>query len=266
MENVSKEYFWWNLEESYFIGVLHDSIGLYFLEDHPYTNWEEFLSNDPHMAYAQLTYVRFDSLEQQFVDLRVIPQMLGVEKVPVISSVKNINRYDWLKSIVDLALFRFSSIRDILFHFINEVLKLNIENYKLNTKYLIKALKHKCPEIIEDIKLIDKAGSSLRDNRNERAHKGFSNLFTKDDQMFRSVSWIEEQAKIHDYDLVAVYESSREIIYKTVVSEVKNALEITIKIVDELYPYYRDEFENLANNSKTGDKLSQHFHLHKKED
>jgi len=27
-----------------------------------------------------LTYIRFNALEQQFVDLRVIPQMLGVNK------------------------------------------------------------------------------------------------------------------------------------------------------------------------------------------
>ena len=102
---MNNEYHWWDLEDSSFKGVLYDSINCYFLHDLPYKNWQEFSEADPHMAYAHLTYVRFNMLEQQFIDLRVIPQMLGVETVPVKSSVQDINRYDWLKSIVDLTLF-----------------------------------------------------------------------------------------------------------------------------------------------------------------
>ncbi|EII3729019.1 hypothetical protein LG468_003854, partial [Vibrio cholerae] len=106
---MNNEYYWWDLEDSRFKAVLYDSINCYFLHDLPYQNWQEFSEADPHMAYAHLTYVRFNMLEQQFIDLRVIPQMLGVETVPVKSSVQDINRYDWLKSVVDLTLFRFSS-------------------------------------------------------------------------------------------------------------------------------------------------------------
>ena len=90
---MNNEYYWWDLEESTFKGVLYDSINMYFLHDHPYKDWEEFSEADPHMAYAHLTYVRFDALEQQFVDLRVIPQMLGAKEVPLKSSVQDINRY-----------------------------------------------------------------------------------------------------------------------------------------------------------------------------
>ncbi|WP_051023629.1 hypothetical protein [Synechococcus sp. PCC 7502] len=101
---MNSKYYCWNLEESIFIGVLYDSINVYFLHDHPYKNWDEFSEADPHMAYAQLTYLRFNALEQQFVDLRVIPHMLSVESITLKSSVQDINRYDWLKSIVDLVL------------------------------------------------------------------------------------------------------------------------------------------------------------------
>ena len=100
---METEYFWWDLDKSRFKGVLYDSINVYFLHDHQYQNWDEFAAADPHMAYAHLTYVRFNALEQQFVDLRVIPQLLGVAPVPVKSSVKDINRYDWLKSTSDRA-------------------------------------------------------------------------------------------------------------------------------------------------------------------
>lgn len=146
---------------------------MYFLHDHPYKNWEEFKAADPHMAYAHLTYVRFNALEQQFVDLRVIPQMLGAKEIPLPSAVQNINRYDWLKSIVDLALFRFSSLRDIAFHFVNEVLEINLPDHKLNIKLLGKALRENYPEILEHLKAIDQIGDPLRQERNKRAHKGF---------------------------------------------------------------------------------------------
>ena len=129
---METEYFWWDLDKSRFKGVLYDSINVYFLHDHQYQNWDEFAAADPHMAYAHLTYVRFNALEQQFVDLRVIPQLLGVAPVPVKSSVKDINRYDWLKSISDLALFRFSSLRDIAIHFVNETMELGVPERKVN--------------------------------------------------------------------------------------------------------------------------------------
>jgi hypothetical protein len=258
---MTNEYYWWGLEESKFKGVLYDSINVYFLHDHPYKNWEEFAEADPHMAYAHLTYVRFDALEQQFVDLRVIPQMLGASSVPVESTVKNINRHDWLKSIVDLALFRFSSLRDIAFHFVNEVLELDLPDHKLTIKNLSKILKELNPEVLKCLKVIDKTGIPLRQNRNERAHKGFCNLYTEDDQLFKNISWSEADGMTTSgYDLVKVYNNSRNKIYKIVVKEVELALKACVDLVDELYFYYRDKHEQLSKGSRSG--VSQHFHLH----
>ncbi|WP_299022622.1 Cthe_2314 family HEPN domain-containing protein [uncultured Photobacterium sp.] len=256
---METEYFWWDLKESTFKGVLYDSINMYFLHDHPYKNWDEFKAADPHMAYAHLTYVRFDALEQQFVDLRVIPQMLGAKEIPLPSTVKNINRYDWLKSIVDLALFRFSSLRDIAFHFVNEVLEINLPDHKLNIKQLSKVLRENHPEILEHLKVIDKTGVPLRQDRNKRAHKGFCNLYTEDDQMFKNMSWSESYgSSISGYDLVETYEKSRDKIYDVVVKEVKEALRACIELADELYVYYRDRHDVLSKNSRSG--VSHHFH------
>jgi hypothetical protein len=256
---METEYYWWGLEESTFKGVLYDSINTYFLHDHPYKNWEEFSAADPHMAYAHLTYIRFDALEQQFVDLRVIPQMLGVKEVPLPSSVKSINRYDWLKSIVDLVLFRFASLRDIAFHFVNEVLEIGLPDHKLNIKQLSIALKTDYPEILDHLKILDKTGEPLRQNRNERAHRGFCNLYTDDDQMFKNMAWSESRSvNITGYDLIAIYEKSRDIIYDIVVKEVKDALSACIELADDLYVYYRDRHDALSKNSRSG--VSHHFH------
>ena len=260
MEN---EYYWWGLEDSKLKGVLYDSINTYFLYDHPYKSWDEFSKADPHIAYAYLTYVRFNSLEQQFVDLRVIPQMLGVKTIPLESSVKNINRYDWLKSIVDLTLFRFSSVRDIAFHLVNEILDLNIPDHKLNIKQLHKVLKSSHQKIYDHLKEIDTSGIPLRSDRNERAHKGFCHLYTNDDEMFKNMAWAESiGSQVEGYDLHSVYEMSRDKIYDIVVNETKRAQSSCIKLTDELYEYYRDRHENLSTNSRSG--LSSHFKIHHK--
>lgn len=256
---MSKEYYWWGLDDSTFKGILYDSISTYFLNDHPYENWDEFSKADPHMAYAYQTSIRFDTLEQQFVDLRVIPQMLGVEDIPLKSSVQDINRYEWLKSIVDLTLFRFSSIRDIAFHFVNEILELEIPDNKLNIKHLNKLLKEKHSKILKNLKIINGIGSHLRLERNERVHKGFSNLHTEDDLMFKNMSWIElYESKINGYDLIKVYENSREKIYNIVVKEVEEAMNACLELVEQLYIHYRDRYDSLSKNSKSG--VSYHFH------
>lgn len=250
---MKNDYFWWGLEDSEFKYLLYNSIGMYFLQDDVYQSWNELSENDPHMAYAYLIGIRFNTLEQQFVDLRVIPQLLGVESLPLKSLVMDISRYEWLKSIVDLALSRFSSIRDILYHFINEVLELEIDNYKLNFNNLKKALKDTHPEIIKDLKLINEAGASLRKDRNERFHEGFSNLFTGNDELFKNMSSFETDGPFYSpsYSLENVYKASRDKIYDLFVKEVEHALEITIEIIDALYMDYANTFERLSNQSRS---------------
>lgn len=39
---MSYKYFWWDLEDSKFTGLLYDSINMYFLEDFPYATWEDY--------------------------------------------------------------------------------------------------------------------------------------------------------------------------------------------------------------------------------
>ncbi len=261
------EYFCWDLEDSKFTGLLYDSINMYFLGDLPYETWEEFSKADPHMAYAHLTSIRFNALEQQFIDLRVIPQMLGVESIPLKSAVKDIDRHDWLKSIVDLTLFRFSSIRDIAFHFVNEVLELKIPDLKLNIKNLSKVLESDHPDILISLKELGGIGKPLRGDRNDRAHKGFSNLYTDDDQMFKHMSWAESNGSVsQDYDLITTYESSREKIYEIVMKETVDALATSTKLSDYLYVHYRNRYELLSSKSKSGVNFSPHFHLHKNND
>lgn len=239
------EYFWWDLEDSEFKGVLYDSIGMYFLHEHPYTSWEEFESADPHIAYAHMTSIRFNMLEELFVDLRLIPQMLGVQTLPLKSNVRDINRYEWIKSIMDLTLFRFSSIRDVTYHFINQLLELGLEDHRLNIKSLKKLIGSSHPYVISELIKVETAGDFLRKNRNSRAHKGFSDLYTEDDEMFKVIALTEQirpDMTCETYDIKTIYQNSCDEIYRQLINEVHKILASVTDVVNSLVDDYREKY------------------------
>ncbi|MCH7960272.1 MAG: hypothetical protein IID08_09080 [Candidatus Hydrogenedentes bacterium] len=238
------EYHWWDLEESKFKGVLYNTIGGFWLSDHPYKTWEEFEEDVPHIAFTDLVCGRLEALEQLFVDLRVVVQMLGVTDVPVKSATKNINRYDWLKSALDLKLLRYASIRDVSFHLVNEVFGLEIEDRKLNIQNIKKALANSRTDLTDVLDRICTAGSEIRKERNTRAHVGFAQLGTEDDNLFRIMSWSEDaDSVLMDYDIDAVYQEACERMYKRLVKETDDLLATVICLVDELIPDFDSMYE-----------------------
>lgn len=238
------EYHWWDLENSNFKGVLYDTIGCFYLYDHPYETWEEFEEDLPHMAYTHLVGNRFHSLERLFVDLRVITQMLGVLEIPVKSDKMNINRYDWLKSILDLKLYRFASIRDVSFHFVNELLCLGIEARKLNLNNLKKRINNSHPIIIQHLVEISGIGPEIRDERNIRAHVGYADLGTDDDETFKFFAHGEASgSKIVDYDIDDAYKKASERMYLRLVDETNSLLSAVIGLVDELVSDFESIYE-----------------------
>ncbi len=236
------EYQWWNLEKSNFKQILYNTIGNFYLHDHPYTTWEEFEEDLPHMAFTHLVFTRFEMLERLFVDLRVVIQMLGATDVPVRSNEMNINRYDWLKSALDLKLLRFSSIRDVSFHFVNEILGIGIDERKVNLNNIKKILSKSRPELMDLLDTISTAGVEIRKERNIRAHAGFANLGTEDDQMFCNMSWAEcNGVTSMNYDLVGIYNEVVERMHDRLVAETSDLLAVVICLVDELIP----DFESM---------------------
>ena len=238
------DYHWWDLEKSNFKGVLYDTIGCFYLYDHPYENWEEFEADLPHMAYTHLVGNRFHSLERLFVDLRVITQMLGVLEIPVRSEKMDIDRYDWLKSILDLKLYRFASIRDVSFHFVNELLCLEIEDRKLNLNNLKKAINDSHPIIIQHLVEISGIGLEIRDERNIRAHVGYADLGTDDDETFKFFSHGEASGgKILDYDIETAYKKASAKMYLRLVEDTNSLLSAVISLVDELVPDFESIYQ-----------------------
>jgi len=93
-------------------------------------DWHEFSEKDPHLAYAWVVARRYRSLDELVVSLRVVPQMMGVSTFPVKSDVRDMNRYDWFVSTLDLGLQRFSTARDCCAFLVREVFELDLRDHK----------------------------------------------------------------------------------------------------------------------------------------
>lgn len=208
------------------------------LEEHKFEDWHDFEHKMPHMAYAWTVATRFKTMEQLFVDLRVVPQMLGVKDLPVNSEVRDINKYEWLKSATDLALYRFSSVRDVSLHFVNDLLELGIEHVTFwNLK---KVIEQKHPTVFTLLQEIGECGRRVRDDRNLRAHEGAIYL-TEDDELFKFASVAEASGRRSvDVDPDATYQEACEKLYSRIVSETDTLL---LK-VRELTDFLLQEFEH----------------------
>lgn len=238
------EYHWWDLEDSKFKGVLYNAIGNFWLYEHPYETWDDFENDLPHMAFTHLVYTRFETLERLFVDLRVVGQMLGAVEVPVKSIEMNINRYDWLKSALDLKLLRFSSIRDVSFLFVNEVLVLKIEEKKVTQKSLKKAIGKARPDLMVILEELCEAGTEIRNERNIRTHVGIADLGTEDDQMFKNMSWGEAAGgKLVSYEIEEIYCDAAQRIYERLVEETDNLVRLVIRLADALILDFEQNYQ-----------------------
>jgi len=239
-EQVHLEYQWWGLEDTTFKGdVVYEIVARFNLEEHVFKDWYDFEQKMPHMAYAWAVATRFDNLERLFIHLRMVPQMLGVEPLPVKSTVEDISRHQWLMSIQDLALYRFSSIRDVSLHFVNDLLEIGLGELELNIGKIKKAILQTHPNVIAILKEINQCGRSVREDRNSRAHEGTVTLGTKDDEIFRIASAIESfGGRTNKFDIEAVYREAVDDIYKRFVSETNTLQEKVKTLVDSLL----DEF------------------------
>jgi hypothetical protein len=183
------EYHWWGLEDTDFKGdVVYEIVTRFNQEEHTFNDWKDFEGKMPHMAYAWKVAERFSALEQLFVDLRVVPQMLGVTDLPLKSEVRDIDKYERLKSVADLALYRFSSIRDVSLHFVNDLLELGIEGLRIGS--LKKVMEPTHPDTVTLLEAIGKCGRRLREDRNLRAHE-VAIYLTENDQLFKFASAAE---------------------------------------------------------------------------
>ena len=155
------KYHYWDLEGTSLISALLNSAGSFFLDEHNISSLDQLRQQHPHLAYAWTVKNRFDLLEKTIVDLRMVPQMLGIYDVPIRSSVRDINHYEWLRVIQDVKLGRLASIRDISFHLVNEIFELGIPHLSLSLKSIKKKIWEENSDIILQLAIISNTGKSI---------------------------------------------------------------------------------------------------------
>ena len=103
MKNISEDYPWWDLGECDLDAALYNITAPFILSDPEYQDWSDFEEKDPDLAYAWEVGGRFRNLEESIIALRPIVQMLGVTSFPIPSTIRPIDRYVWLRAVLDLS-------------------------------------------------------------------------------------------------------------------------------------------------------------------
>jgi hypothetical protein len=234
------EYHWWDLSESDLDALLYNIRAPFTLTEHMYKDWADFESQDPDQAYAWEVDVRFETLQELIISLRVIVQLLGVKEFPVNSEVRGINRYEWLSSIIDLALFRLAAIRDCCYFLVNDIFELDIPPLSMSFRSLARHRDLIGPETLNILSELASVGTSFRDERNKRAHEGVQRTLGDDTFLFKVAAQAEEHhSRMIDYDLSLKYEQEAQRLYQEYVQEVEALLEKILFLQEQLAePFY----------------------------
>ena len=237
------KYHYWDLEDTSLTAALINSVGSVFLDNHNFSSVDQFKQQHPHLAYAWNVKNRFDLLEKTIIDLRTVPQMLGVYDVPIRSSVRDINHEEWLRIIQDVKLGRFASIRDISFHLVNEIFELEIPDLSLSLKTINRKIGEEQADIIRELEMVSNAGKPLRFRRNERFHQGLSHLHVDDDYMFKIKSqFLSKVSSAEKDEFFKAYESACDKFYNELVKEVETLLSAIGELCDSLEIIYWSKF------------------------
>lgn len=222
-------YPWWDLEGCELLGLL--------------------LYEGGDGGYAEAVNQRFTNLEQSIIALRPIVQMLGVSHFPVPSAVRPIDRYVWLRAIIDLAVFRFSVIRDCCYFLVSEVYELKINPFQMSLANLKKQKELNGSQILSILDEISLIGKSFRGERNKRAHQGVQREFGNnefDTLIFKVAAMTEEMGvgQVEDYKLDEEYNKQVSLLYDRYVSEVEALLKKVWELQDCLVKPFEHRLRN----------------------
>ncbi len=209
------KYPYWDLDGCDLAATLYGILTPFRLTDHVYKDWDDFERRDPHLAYASTVETRFNNLDDAIISLRTVVQMCGVQAFPVASSVRPIDRYQWIRALVDLALFRISAIRDCTYFLVSETFEFPFTRMDVNLRKLRKREELCGTEILACLEKIALIGGDFREERNARAHQGIQRAIGKGEHatsIFQIASQVEangtdplETVKIEEFDLLGEF-------------------------------------------------------------
>jgi hypothetical protein len=181
MSHGGRDYHWWDLDGTELAGVLHSVLMPIQLGADDYGNdWDEFQRLNPAGAYAWQVGSQHEVLDQAIIALRPVQKFVRVRRLPIATSRGNITREEWLRATIDLFLFRMSGIRDHCLHLVSVVFELGFAPLDVKSNKILNAVGIKGTELGKLIQRVASIGSSLRGERNKRAHEGIQRVLTKD--------------------------------------------------------------------------------------
>lgn len=242
------EYHYWDLSENDLDVMLYNVLAPFMLTSHEYDDLNDFKLQNPPLAYAYCVDERYRLLNELVVSLRAIPQMLGVSQVPIVSSVKALNHYEWLTITLDLALFRFSSVRDCCYFLVREVFELELKDRNTLLGSLKKSLLPDNQAVISILENIADVGELLREQRNKRAHQGSRFDIGSDTFIFKIASDVHSMfgnpSFDPPFDLDKEYQKETLTIYQEFKTEVEPLLEEVSVLLDLLAKEFNQRFQS----------------------
>ncbi|KOO59971.1 hypothetical protein WH43_01210 [Rheinheimera sp. KL1] len=233
------------LDGCLFIGVVYDLYQPLYFRDF------EFETASPDVRYVLHVHHRANALNDTFKSLETIYQLLSLTNLPVETSLGNISRYNWVRSILDVMLGRVTSIRDCVFLLIESVCEVGLSPRQVSRKALIRSSK-----IINNnrlVKLIDevaKVGKHLREERDRLFHRGERRTLGSRPEFYYAASAIEAFGGLGKFTGPDDEELDLEEEHKNIITEIEadfhqvvTLLSATLtEIFSNLYPEFKETF------------------------
>ncbi|WP_424988234.1 Cthe_2314 family HEPN domain-containing protein [Microbulbifer sp. S227A] len=240
-------------DQHQFIGRIYDlSVVAYSFESY------DDMSQYPDCLYALNVNEVLSSLTRRVESLNHVADLLWLEDKFVADPHLPVTRYEWLNICADTFLMRYVSLFDCALLLTNEVLECDLRPQVCSLKNLRR--NGAAPRILDVLKEMDAVVSSLRNERNERFHRGWEREHTSDDISFKASTIHENRGmRMTGTDRYGRPLDQAKFLREGLVNlqrDFKKSSTLYIKSLDKLYDLLEIEFEGRFspkfNDQKTG--------------
>lgn len=223
-----------------FIGRIYDlSIVSYHFETY------EEMARHPDCVYALNVNRVLSSLTRRVESLNHVANMLWLDNKFVQQPSLPVTRYEWLNVCADTFLMRYVSLFDCALLLTNEVLEIKLRPQVCTIRNMKK--EGAPPKLIAVLQDLDVAVTELRNERNERFHRGWEREHTTDDVSFKASTMHETRGmRITGFDQFGRALDQEKFFREGLVNLQRDFKKHTghyVKKLDRLYNQLEPEFE-----------------------
>lgn len=177
-----------SVEHHQFVGRVYDLAMPVHLGEHDY---DELQRIAPDRAYVVDVERRLSRLVERCESINTVLKFLAFEKLPLATSDGHISRIEWLRTCLDSALVRLTSIRDCSLLLVADVME-----FGLNPRHVTPGavLKHRDlaanPLVTKRVAALIAQGPAIRDERDRHVHRAEERRLGRD-AYFRAAATME---------------------------------------------------------------------------